>query len=241
MINRYNVWARPFALRHLADRLLRDAFASRLAGESAQQGSAMDPYEEGDNLVIKIPMPGVKPEDIEVTLAQGLLTVRGKTTTDAERTARSYIVREQRTGSFTRQIRVSERLDADAVQATFEHGVLRLMLPKDARALGHRIPITTGVPSAIEPAPAAPPDTSPAASPVGDGADKRSAAPAETVTAAEVPVETAAAAEAPTDTPTRRRSRPRKPSGDASPEGAATGRGPAARKPRARKTAPTPA
>lgn len=144
MIDRYNVWARPFALRHMMNRLFQDAFVSPPAERTSRQGGAMDMYEEGENLVATLQMPGIKPEDIEVTLANGVLTVRGQTTSKDERKERSYVVREQRTGSFMRQIRVPHDLDADAVRATFEHGVLRLTLPKLEQPGAHRIPITTG-------------------------------------------------------------------------------------------------
>src|SRR5688572_15804060 len=144
MIDRHNVWTRPLAVRHAMNRLFQDAFVSPRAERPTQQGSAMDMYEEGENLVVKVQMPGIKPEDIDVTLQPGVLTVRGQTTSEDERKERSYVVREHQTGSFVRQIRVPQNLDVDSIQATFEHGVLRLTLPKQEQAGVHRIPITTG-------------------------------------------------------------------------------------------------
>ena len=226
MIDRYNVWARPLTLRHMMSRLFQDAFVTPRAERPARQGGAMDVYEEGDHLVVTLQLPGVKPEDIDVTLANGVLTVRGQTTSEDERKDRGYVVREQRTGSYMRQIPVPPDLDADAVQATFEHGVLRLTLPKPAQPGARRIPITTGASPAIAPAPAAEP--APASEPATATAD---------ATASAAPDSAAQPAASSNGTSgSRKRTR----TAESAPK--AGGRKSAAsRKPRARKAEPTPA
>jgi hypothetical protein len=110
----------------------------------------VDLYEEGENLVVKVLMPGVKQDDIEVTLDQGMLTIRGRTKQEAERKDRSYIVREHRTGSIVRQVQVPQTVDADAVQATFQQGVLQVILPKGQPPTAYRVPIATPEKKAIE-------------------------------------------------------------------------------------------
>jgi HSP20 family protein len=231
MVDRYNGWARPLAMHHMMNRLLRDAFVSGPAEHQHQQPGAMEVYEEGDNLVVNVQMPGVKPEDIEVTLQHGILTVRGQIKSEGDRKDRSYVVREHRTGSFVRQLRVSESLDAGDVKATFEHGVLRLTLPKQNQPGAHRIPVTTGTAAAIESAPAT--ESAPAS--------ERGAAPVEA--SASPAAETAPQPEATAsdDTSATDVSGSSEPTGDTAPKSKSTRRKPASRNSRSREAAASPA
>jgi HSP20 family protein len=143
MIDRHDP-SRALGLRQVMDRLLEDAFVSprgltNQAGNVA--GPALNIYEEGEHFVVETQLPGWKPEDINVTLEQGLLTIQGETQAEEERQGRNYLVREHRTGRFSRSLRLPETVDEDAVQATYEHGVLRLTLPKAERAKSRRIQI----------------------------------------------------------------------------------------------------
>lgn len=222
MIDRYNVWARPLTLRHMMNRLFQDAFVSPRAERPARQGGATNIYEEGEKLVVTVQLPGVKPEDVDVTLANGVLTVRGQTRSEDERKDRGYVVREHRTGSYMRQIPVPQDLDADAVQATFEHGVLRLTLPKPPQPGARRIPISTGASPAIAPAPASESAPAPAS--------------------ADAPAPAAPAAASQPDTSGEGASGSNEQAGTEESGSKGGGRKPAtARKPRARKATPSAA
>jgi len=151
MIDRYDP-SRGLGLRQVMDRLLEDAFISprgltNQAGNPA--GPALNIYEEGEHFVVETPLPGLKPEDINVTLEQGVLTIQGETKAEEERQGRNYLVREHRTGRFSRSVRLPESVDEDAVQANYEHGVLRLTVPKAGRAKARRIEIGGGSQAAI--------------------------------------------------------------------------------------------
>ena len=155
MLDRYDPYFRPFpqamGLRQMMDRLFDQAFVSPrgMTSQTGFGGPAFNVYEEGDNYVVETQIPGLKPEDIDITLEQGVLTVKGETKNEQERKERNYIVREHQTGSFSRSLRLPYAVNADAVQATYEHGVLRLSLPKAEEAKPHRIQINGGV-AAIE-------------------------------------------------------------------------------------------
>ncbi len=147
MIDRTDPTSGPLSLRQMMDRLLEEAFVSPrgLAGQLGGAGApALNAYEEGDQFVVETQLPGMKPEDIQVSIEQGVLTIQGQTKAEEERQERSYLIREHRTGRFSRSVRLPETVDPDAVQATYEDGILRLTLPKAERAKARRIQIQAG-------------------------------------------------------------------------------------------------
>jgi HSP20 family protein len=147
MIERYDPFRQALGLRQIMDRLLEDAFVSpralmeRMGGEAAP---ALDVYEEGDNYVVEARLPGMKPEDVDISVEQGVLTISGESKAEEERKERNYLVREQRTGRFSRSIRLPMAVNSDACEATYEGGVLRLTLPKSEQARARRISIKAG-------------------------------------------------------------------------------------------------
>src|SRR5690349_1668784 len=123
MIDRYDPFGRAMSLRQMMDSLLSDAFVMPRDSQGSPAGSApLDMYEEGDTLVVEAGLPGIKPEDIDVNVERGMLTIRGESKSENEHKERNYLVREQRTGSVSRTVRLPETYDADACQATFEDG-----------------------------------------------------------------------------------------------------------------------
>ena len=171
MIERYDPFGQMLSLRQMMDRLMEEAFVmprdpvGQLPGAA---GPAMNVYEEGDNLVVETQLPGVKPEDIDVNIEHGTLTIRGQIRAEQERRERNYLVREHRSGSFSRSLRLPATVDPDACQATYEHGTLRLTLPKSEAARPRRISITSAGPSA---------DRESLAGPAGSGASATAPAP----------------------------------------------------------------
>jgi HSP20 family protein len=130
-------------LRQVMDRLLEDAFVMPRGGEGGQgwNGPALNVYEEGDQLFVEAQLPGIKPDDLDINVEQGVLTISGQTKAEQERKERNYFVREHRTGRFSRSLRLPATYNADAVSASFEHGVLRLVFPKSEAAKPRRIQI----------------------------------------------------------------------------------------------------
>jgi HSP20 family protein len=101
---------------------------------------AMDVHQNDDRIEITAELPGVKEEDIDLTVEDGVLTLRGEkksTQTDKERgySERSY-------GTFERRLTLPSNVDEDACSADFRDGVLTITLPKSAeKARGRRIPL----------------------------------------------------------------------------------------------------
>ncbi|HUW99006.1 MAG TPA: Hsp20/alpha crystallin family protein [Acidiferrobacter sp.] len=101
------------------------------AGSEAGSVPAMDIMEHEDEYVIRMDMPGVKREDIDITLADGVLTVAGEVKRHHEEKAGGRIVREERSfGRVSRSVRLGSHIDEGRVAAHLKDGVLELTLPK---------------------------------------------------------------------------------------------------------------
>jgi len=145
MIDRHGPGGQPMGLRQVMDRLLEDAvIAPRQGGTGSWSGPALDVYEEGDNLTVEAQLPGLKSDDIDVNVERGVLTISGRTAAEPESQGRNYLVREQRAGQFSRSLQLPATYTADPSEATFEHGILRLVFPKSEQAKPRRIQLNTG-------------------------------------------------------------------------------------------------
>jgi len=141
MLDRYEPFGRAMGLRQVMDRLLEDAFIAPRPG-GAEGSPSVDVYEEGDNLIVEAHAPGFKPEHLDVNVERGGLTISGQSEAEEERKERHYLLREKRSGRFTRSLQLPPSYTADPTQATFEHGVLRLVFPKAEEAKSRRIQLS---------------------------------------------------------------------------------------------------
>ena len=103
----------------------------------------LDAYEEGDNLVVRASLPGVNPEDIDVTVEDRILTISGSTKVDEKRDEDGYLLRERRTGSFYRTVRLPETVDATKGEPHYENGILTITLPKVEAKKAKHLTVTT--------------------------------------------------------------------------------------------------
>lgn len=88
----------------------------------------MDAFANEDAIVLMADVPGLRPEDVEVTLEGDTLTIRGEFKARAE--GQNYLMRERMTGRFERTLTINTPIDASKIEATFENGVVRITLPK---------------------------------------------------------------------------------------------------------------
>jgi HSP20 family protein len=134
------------SLREAMDRLFEESFLRPgfLGGNDSAAGlMPLDVYETQDDVVVKAAIPGVKPEDIDVTVTGDLLTIKGEFKSELEDKdeKRNYHRQERRYGSFSRQVTLPSGVNADACQADFENGVLTLKLPKAEAAKVKRVQV----------------------------------------------------------------------------------------------------
>ena len=121
------------------DRIVRRAFGTGF-GPAVTTALPMDTVRRDGELVLRFDVPGFDPEKIDVTVDRGVLTVsatREETKTEGE----SPIVRERLFGSFTRRVRLSENLDADAIEASNNDGVLEIRIPVREEAKPRKIEV----------------------------------------------------------------------------------------------------
>ncbi len=111
--------------RHLANR----RFAGYTADERRDWSIPLDIVRDGDTVTVKASLPGVLPEDIDVTIEGGVLSIKADTKVEEEREDGGYVVRERRAGSFHRSLRLSDNVDTDKVEPRYENGVLTITLP----------------------------------------------------------------------------------------------------------------
>ena len=100
------------------------------AFESGRWPIPIDVVSEGEDVVVRASLPGLKPEDISVTLEDRLLTIQGETATDGEVEKGDYLLRERRVGRFSRSLRLPNSLDSEKAEPTYENGVLTISFPR---------------------------------------------------------------------------------------------------------------
>jgi HSP20 family protein len=123
------------------DRIARRAFGSAYQAASFPQALAMDTLRRDGEVVLRFDVPGVEPEKIDVTVEKGLLTVSA-TREEAKTEGDEQIVRERFAGTFSRRVRLSDNLDADAIEASHSAGVLELRIPVREAAKPRKIEVS---------------------------------------------------------------------------------------------------
>lgn len=107
-------------------------------------GIPVDVIEEPNEIVVKASLPSIKPDDINVTIEDGVLTIKGDTKTEREEKDKNYLMKERAYGSFYRALRLPQSVDTDKVQTGFENGVLTLNFPKLESKKAKQLKISSG-------------------------------------------------------------------------------------------------
>jgi len=121
------------SLQEAMHRLFEESFVQSRVGWPASVGMeslAVDMYETDEAIVVKTAVPGIKPEDLDVSIVGDTLTIRGETKAEGEIKKENYIRRERRCGSFCRSLAIPLPVMTDEAEAEFENGILTLTLPK---------------------------------------------------------------------------------------------------------------
>jgi HSP20 family protein len=121
------------SLREAMDRLFEESFVHPRSWFAPGEGVsrlALDVFESADDVTVRASIPGVKPEDIDISVRGDVLTIKGERLEEHDEEKGNYHLRERRYGAFQRSISLPTLVKADKAQAEFEHGVLTLTLPK---------------------------------------------------------------------------------------------------------------
>ncbi len=117
------------------DRLFEDRLAP------ANWGFPVDVLEDEDGYIVKASVPGLSPDELDVTLEENVLTIKAENESDEDVEAENYHIRERRFGSFSRSVRFPVDVNAEGIEAAYEHGVLTLTVPKSEEVKPKRIAI----------------------------------------------------------------------------------------------------
>ncbi len=102
---------------------------------------SVDIKEEKERFVIQADIPGVDPKDIEITMEKGVLSIRGERNYETSEDRKDYKRVERVRGTFYRRFSLPETADADKISATGKHGVLEIVIPKQAVAQPRKIEV----------------------------------------------------------------------------------------------------
>jgi HSP20 family protein len=118
------------SLREAMDQLYNEAFTrpANLSGGSVIP--AIDLYQNNDEVVVKAALPGLKADDVQISVTADVLTLRGEFKQENEQKDSTYHIREQRYGSFERSVILPSDVQTEKAKADFENGVLTITLPK---------------------------------------------------------------------------------------------------------------
>ncbi|GAB4287477.1 MAG: Hsp20/alpha crystallin family protein [Coriobacteriia bacterium] len=149
-IMRWDPFGEVLSMQRELDRLVR---RFGVGGGSDSPSSAapwmprIDVRTEGDDMVVYAELPGLEREDIDVSVTDGVLTIKGERKAESEQKGQGWLIRERSYGAFERSLALPESVDADAIQADYHDGVLEVHVPKAAEALKpktHRIALGAG-------------------------------------------------------------------------------------------------
>ena len=115
------------------DRMWRHAFRPyymRPISGNEHSPMELDVYQDADSLKVRATIPGIKPEDVDVSITDHTLTIKGETKSEKELTEGEYLHRERYTGAFHRTVNLPNYVDTEKAGASYENGVLTVTLPK---------------------------------------------------------------------------------------------------------------
>ena len=152
IVRRPSPFGELMSLRSAMDHLFEDSFVRRPFGQGFGSGYdtvlPLDVTRTADELIVEAALPGIKPEDVEITVEDGTLSIRGEYREQEKSGEGESLVQEIRRGTVARAITLPTGLEADKASATFEHGVLTLRIPKAEAVKPKQIrisPTTEGV------------------------------------------------------------------------------------------------
>jgi HSP20 family protein len=185
-VNRWGPVSDVMSLRDAMERLFQESFvrAGHALASASGEPILLDVADAGDHYLIRASLPGVSPDDVQLSVQGETLTIRGERKPEKIEEAR-WLLRERRPGTVERTLTLPSPVNVDAAHASYENGVLNLTLPKAGEAQPRRIPVggagqslrstTSGQNMGLSPSPTAPitsaaPAAGPNAAPGGTGA-----------------------------------------------------------------------
>jgi len=141
-LDRWDPFRDLMTMRDAMDRFWREGFPATTS--SGTWAPRMDVVEEPNQYRVRMSIPGVKPDDVQIQVEQNMLTVSGELRQEQAPSGGRYLHQEHYAGSFSRSISLPGGIDTEQANAQFEHGVLTITLPKSEAARPRRIQVQAG-------------------------------------------------------------------------------------------------
>ena len=123
------------------NRLFFNAHATDAANQAHDRTPAVDIREEENRYVLEADIPGISREDLDITLEDSVLTIKGERTVNSEENSEGYRRRERTHGSFIRQFTLPDTVNTEAISAAVVNGVLEIGIPKQAKPEPRKITV----------------------------------------------------------------------------------------------------
>lgn len=133
-IVRWEPFRELISLREAMDRLFEESFVRPTSLLPTVRTFPMDMYETDDAVVVEAVLPGVRPEDVDISVVGDTLTIKAEVREEKEERGRTYYFREIRHGSMSRSEQLPVAVMADKAKAEYRNGVLKLTIPKAEEA-----------------------------------------------------------------------------------------------------------
>ena len=153
VLTRWEPFREFSTLQDRMNRLFRESYNEPGRDESLVASGfapAVDVYEDEHNVTLKLEVPGVKQDDLDVQVENNTLTIRGERKFEKEEKEENFQRIERRYGSFSRSFTLPNTIDTDSVNANYENGVLKVELAKREEAKPKQIKVGIGAKKAIE-------------------------------------------------------------------------------------------
>lgn len=134
-------WSPLDAFKDMED-MFTDRFPMMMHGKTMKSFvPALDVFETDKAVIVETPLAGVKPEDVEITVQKGVLTIKGESKREHEVEEKNYYRKEVRSGSFYREVLLPTQVMEDKVSAEFENGLLKISCPKAEPVMAKKIDV----------------------------------------------------------------------------------------------------
>lgn len=134
----------PFGAHRDFDDLFARFFGNKVARQTEPEAWSipLDVQQDGDTLVVTASIPGTTKEGIEIAVDDNVITIKAETKEESKSESEGYLLRERRTGSYYRALRLPETVDYENAESKFKDGVLEIRLPKLESKKARKIEIT---------------------------------------------------------------------------------------------------
>ena len=134
-------------LREAMNQLFEDSFVGapqrrQERGSGQAQGVPVNIFQSGDNVIVFVPMPGLQPEDVEISVSENVLRLHGNKRGHEER--HDFLLHEWTVGPYERAVVLPEDIDVSSARASFDNGVLVITFNKSEASKPRRIEVRSG-------------------------------------------------------------------------------------------------